>query len=127
MTRRIPLAMATAATLAVLVVVAGAVFFLEAPAVAREKRLDEAQARTLGCMERQITAAYRAKNALPDTLDGTCLAQGGGAARIAYERTGAATYRLCATWRHAGPARSFSLWPHPAGYACSDHSAAQRD
>jgi hypothetical protein len=119
-------AMLGAATVAFIAVVAGALFVLDSPAVAAERKRDRTLAADLSCMESEIRSKYRENKTLPtaDAVAGfACLSNPPSVSGARYLPTGAHAYRLCATFRHAAQERN-SDWNHPAGDYCVNRNAA---
>ena len=131
MSRVVPKVMLGTATVLVIGVVAGALAVLDAPAVAREKKRDKVLAEDLACMQQQIGILYRKNKVLPTQSEVaalSCLDNPLATSGATYEPTGAATYRLCATFRHAAREPRYSIAKgHPAGYHCTSENAAERD
>jgi hypothetical protein len=125
----VPKVMLTAATVAVIAVVTGALFVLDSPAVAAEKKRDLVLADDLSCMERQIARKYRDAKALPaagEVAGFACLNHGSAPSGVRYTPTGADTYRLCATFRYPAQGRGMDS-DHPAGEYCMNRNAGAKD
>ena len=127
----VPKVMLGMATVLVVAVVVGALAVLDSPAVAREKRRDTVLAQDLGCMQRQIGTLYRKNKVLPSSAEVaglSCLDEPMPVSGVTYEPTGAATYRLCATFRFPAREPSYGFArAHPAGYHCFNENAAERE
>jgi len=122
----VPKIMLAAATAAVIAVVAGALFVLDSPAVAGEKKQDKKLVEDLSCIERQIHNKYRDNKTLPtagDVANFTCLNNPPSVSGARYLPTGPDAYRLCATFRHPAQGRNED-WDHPAGDYCVNKRAA---
>lgn len=125
----VPKVMLTAATVAVIAVVVGALFVLDSPAVAAEKKRDRVLADDLSCMERQIARKYRDARVLPTAGEVTgfaCLNHGPAPSSVRYTPTGPDTYRLCATFRYPVQGRGMDS-DHPAGEYCMNRNAGAKD
>jgi hypothetical protein len=119
-------AMLGAATVAVIAVVAGALFVLDSPAVAAEKKRDRTIVADLSCMESHIRSKYRANKTLPAAREAAgfaCLNNPPSVSGVRYLPTGPHAYRLCATFRYPAQGRDAD-WDHPAGDYCFNRTAA---
>lgn len=127
----VPKVMLGMATVAVIAVVVGALAVLDSPAVAREKQRDTVLAEDLACMQREIGAQYRKNKVLPSNAEVaglSCLDNPLSVSGATYVPTGAATYRLCATFRYPAREQSYGIAKaHPAGYHCFNENAAERE
>lgn len=126
----VPKVMLGIATVLVIAVVVGALAVLDSPAVAREKRRDTALAEDLACMRREIGTLYRKNKVMPSNADVaalSCLDNPLPVSGATYVPAGAATYRLCATFRYPARDQNYGAKGHPAGYHCSNENAAERE
>jgi hypothetical protein len=126
----VPAIMLAAAAVMVCAVAAGALSVLDSPAVAREKRRDTVLAEDLGCMQREIGTLYRKNKVLPSNMEVaglSCLNNPLSVSGATYVPTGAATYRLCATFRYSARVEPYGAKGHPAGYYCINENAAERE
>tara|TARA_B100000745_G_scaffold267052_2_gene192610 strand:- start:172 stop:1077 length:906 start_codon:yes stop_codon:yes gene_type:complete len=128
-----------------IVVVAAALLYgfsnIETPTVVREMRIDENQVSDLQDIQRKVETYYNTYNALPESLSdayGTLQQPAAPEEKPAYvyERTDAATYKLCATFTHPSPKgdRLYDPmidanhnWEHSSGEWCFTRSVEKTD
>ena len=125
MSALVPKVMLAAASAMVAFVVASALFVLDSPAVAGEKKRDRKLVEDLSCMERQIGSKYRDNKALPAASEVAgllCLNDPPSVSGARYRPTGPDTYQLCATFRYPAQGRDAD-WDHPAGDYCFNKRA----